>query len=347
MHTCPMVTVIVPHVCGPISGPGAPTVLAENLPVAAVGDTCACTGPPDVIVEGAPNVLVAGRPLAALGSKTAHGGVVVAGAPTVVVGAASGGFLPPGAMSKREARPGQADAPSVSIVAAAAGPAGSASAVRERGVLETPTYTVVVDLEQIDSRYDDDEFTLASEGGEYRQTRTVKDDGEVVDGRWLEVTFSKVEPGKIYSCYHDLKKTASGKTAKLLLFKGVRLDRDVLAGVEGSNETARESGATGVRPLETEAGFDEPDEKGVYAFALAIRRGLGDDEDRSAGAAFDELDDSFWIGRERTKDEWILPSTLPDKVEQELAELDRAAEAALGEAKEKGEGSSSNGQASP
>ncbi len=87
MHTCPMVTVIIPHVGGPIVGPGVPNVLVENLPAASVGDTCTCVGPPDVIVEGgSTTVLAANKPVVCLGGKTSHGGVVVAGAPTVVVG---------------------------------------------------------------------------------------------------------------------------------------------------------------------------------------------------------------------------------------------------------------------
>ncbi|MEL6852552.1 MAG: PAAR domain-containing protein, partial [Bacteroidota bacterium] len=45
MHTCPMVTVLVPHVGGPIVGPGVPTVLIANLPAAVVGDMATCTGP--------------------------------------------------------------------------------------------------------------------------------------------------------------------------------------------------------------------------------------------------------------------------------------------------------------
>ena len=30
MHTCPMVTAVVPHVGGPITGPGAPTVYIKR-----------------------------------------------------------------------------------------------------------------------------------------------------------------------------------------------------------------------------------------------------------------------------------------------------------------------------
>ena len=86
MHVCPMFTGPVPHVGGPIVGPGAPTVLIGNLPAAKVGDLATCTGPPDTIVMGSMKVLVANVPAARIGSQTAHGGAVVAGCPTVLIG---------------------------------------------------------------------------------------------------------------------------------------------------------------------------------------------------------------------------------------------------------------------
>jgi uncharacterized Zn-binding protein involved in type VI secretion len=86
MHVCPMFTGPVPHVGGPILPPGAPTVLVGGMPVARVGDMCTCVGPPDVIVTGAFTVLISGQPAAHLTSSTAHGGVVVLGNPTVLVG---------------------------------------------------------------------------------------------------------------------------------------------------------------------------------------------------------------------------------------------------------------------
>ena len=59
MHTCPMVTVLVPHVGGPILPPGGPTVLIGGLPAARVGDMATCVGPPDVIIPpGCPTVLI-------------------------------------------------------------------------------------------------------------------------------------------------------------------------------------------------------------------------------------------------------------------------------------------------
>ncbi len=86
MHVCPMVTVLVPHVGGPIVGPCVPTVLIGSLPAAVVGDQCACVGPPDVIVTGSAKVLISNKPAARLGDTTAHGGTIVAGCPQVLLG---------------------------------------------------------------------------------------------------------------------------------------------------------------------------------------------------------------------------------------------------------------------
>ena len=86
MHVCPMSTGPVPHVGGPVSGPGVATVLIGNMPAAVVGDMLVCTGPPDVIVKGSATVLIGGKPAARLGDSTGHGGTIVAGLPTVMIG---------------------------------------------------------------------------------------------------------------------------------------------------------------------------------------------------------------------------------------------------------------------
>lgn len=86
MHACPMVTVVVPHVGGPILPPGCATVLIGNLPAARMGDMATCVGPPDTIVAGSPTVLVGGQPAARLGDSTSHGGAIVAGFPQVLIG---------------------------------------------------------------------------------------------------------------------------------------------------------------------------------------------------------------------------------------------------------------------
>jgi len=93
MHVCPMMTPGVPpipHVGGPISM-GSPTVLTGKLPQARVGDMAVCVGPPDVIAMGSTGVFVNKMPAARLGDQTAHGGAIVLGLPTVLIGEAGGG----------------------------------------------------------------------------------------------------------------------------------------------------------------------------------------------------------------------------------------------------------------
>ncbi len=86
MHVCPLVTVLVPHVGGPILPPGAPLVLIGGMPAARLGDMAVCVGPPDVIALGCPKVLIGGMPAARMGDITAHGGAIVLGLPTVLIG---------------------------------------------------------------------------------------------------------------------------------------------------------------------------------------------------------------------------------------------------------------------
>ena len=86
MHTCPNVTAGVPHVGGPILPPCCPTVLIGSLPAARVSDMATCVGPPDTIVKGSATVLIGNMPAARIGDNTAHGGVIVSGLPTVLIG---------------------------------------------------------------------------------------------------------------------------------------------------------------------------------------------------------------------------------------------------------------------
>jgi uncharacterized Zn-binding protein involved in type VI secretion len=86
MHVCPMFTGPVPHVGGPVVGPGCPTVLIGMLPAARISGMLVCVGPPDVIAMGAPTVMIGGMPAARMGDSTAHGGVIVLGCFTVLVG---------------------------------------------------------------------------------------------------------------------------------------------------------------------------------------------------------------------------------------------------------------------
>lgn len=86
MHVCPMVTGVVPHVGGPIIGPGAATVLIGGMPAAVVGDTVTCVGPPDTIAMGSSTVMIGGKPAARMGDSTAHGGSIILGCFTVMIG---------------------------------------------------------------------------------------------------------------------------------------------------------------------------------------------------------------------------------------------------------------------
>jgi uncharacterized Zn-binding protein involved in type VI secretion len=99
MHTCPMVNGVVPHVGGPILK-GQPNVLVGFLPAARVGDQLVCVGPPDVIVKGSPTVLIGGMMAARMGDNTAHGGVIVVGCPTVLIGESGSGGGGGGGMGK-------------------------------------------------------------------------------------------------------------------------------------------------------------------------------------------------------------------------------------------------------
>lgn len=127
MHTCPMVTGIVPHVGGPVLPPGCPTVLIGNMPAARVGDMAVCVGPPDTIAKGSATVLIGNMPAARLGDSTAHGGVIVVGCPTVMIGDSGGG----------SGGGGGAQAGAVAQGAASAGADSQSSGKKEAQISET------------------------------------------------------------------------------------------------------------------------------------------------------------------------------------------------------------------
>lgn len=89
MHVCPMLTPGVPpipHVGGPVLPPGHVVTLIGGMPAARVGDMAVCVGPPDAVALGSFVTLIGGQPAARLGDMTAHGGAIVLGCPTVLVG---------------------------------------------------------------------------------------------------------------------------------------------------------------------------------------------------------------------------------------------------------------------
>ena len=86
MHVCPMVTGLVPHVGGPVLPAGCPTVLIGGQPAARQGDMATCVGPPDAVAMGSPTVLIGNMASARMGDPTVHGGSIVMGLPTVLIG---------------------------------------------------------------------------------------------------------------------------------------------------------------------------------------------------------------------------------------------------------------------
>lgn len=85
MHICPLISPN-PHIGGPVTGPCVPTVFIGGLPAAVMGDMCACVGPPDIIVNGSKSVIIGGRFAARQGDMTGHGGAIIGGFPTVLIG---------------------------------------------------------------------------------------------------------------------------------------------------------------------------------------------------------------------------------------------------------------------
>src|SRR3712207_8792418 len=86
MHTCPMVTGVVPHVCGPVSGPGMPNVLIGGLPAARNTDLCVCVGPSDAILKTSMTLSIGGFNAAPIRYKNPHGGGIGTGIPPRLIG---------------------------------------------------------------------------------------------------------------------------------------------------------------------------------------------------------------------------------------------------------------------
>ena len=88
----------MPHVGGPILPAGEPTVLIAFMPAARVGDMAVCVGPPDSVMQGEPSVLIGNMPAARLGDPMQHGGVIVLGCPTVLIGSSAQGVAHAGSI---------------------------------------------------------------------------------------------------------------------------------------------------------------------------------------------------------------------------------------------------------
>ena len=84
MHVCPMIDPgPKPHVGGPVVNPGQAFVRVNGLPMATVGGTCTCIGPPDTMTQGSSVVKIMGKGVVRIGDSTAHGGKLVMGIPGV------------------------------------------------------------------------------------------------------------------------------------------------------------------------------------------------------------------------------------------------------------------------
>lgn len=86
LHVCPATTGPVPHVGGPIIGPGSSNVMIGKMPASVVGDAAVCVGPPDSVAAGSSSVMINGKPAARMGDSMGHGGTIVLGEPTVQIG---------------------------------------------------------------------------------------------------------------------------------------------------------------------------------------------------------------------------------------------------------------------
>jgi len=141
MHTCPMVNPgPVPHVGGPVMPPGCPTVFIGGMPAARVGDMATCTGPPDSIVMGSIGVFIGGMPAARMGDNTAHGGVIVAGCPTVLIGEVAPVMITPMTPGAGGGGPGGGGGGGVSSAATAAHRSAAIAGTGEGKKKETETH---------------------------------------------------------------------------------------------------------------------------------------------------------------------------------------------------------------
>lgn len=79
-HTCPV------HDDGPVIATCSPNVIIGGKNAARATDLCDCGSTSDMIVTGSRSVFINGLPAARLGDKTNHGGQIVEGLPSVLIG---------------------------------------------------------------------------------------------------------------------------------------------------------------------------------------------------------------------------------------------------------------------
>ena len=84
-HVCPMMNGPIPHVGGPVITP-VPTVLIGKVPAVTATAMAICVGPPDIVTKGSTKVLTGKKPQARVGDTCSHGGAIVMGCFTVLIG---------------------------------------------------------------------------------------------------------------------------------------------------------------------------------------------------------------------------------------------------------------------
>jgi uncharacterized Zn-binding protein involved in type VI secretion len=188
MHVCPMVTVLVPHVGGPILPPCEPTVLIGYLPAARITDMLTCVGPPDMIMMGSPTVLIGGLMAARIGDPTVHGGVIVLGCFTVIIG--------------------EAGAPSPSAPSAPASPAPAAPAAGGAGASDQATLDKIKALLK--------KCTTGKEAVKYLEDQKIpvefaNGNGSYWDGKKIVVSRSESVNSAALTMVHELHHARSSK----------------------------------------------------------------------------------------------------------------------------------------
>lgn len=195
LHTCPMVTGLVPHVGGPVLQPGHPQTLIAGLPAARVTDFAVCVGPPDVIVSGSTTVFVGGLMAARMGDSTAHGGIIAAGCPTVLIGDSGGGAGSPQGQALRAAR-----ASGSAFAQSNCGPRAVLDAVNGTALVEEPDpdRTSWIELEMVDE---------AGQPVPHQRYRVITADGRTREGFLDQQGVARVggiDPGTCRITFPDL-----------------------------------------------------------------------------------------------------------------------------------------------
>ncbi|MBN1766857.1 MAG: hypothetical protein JW860_16505 [Sedimentisphaerales bacterium] len=179
------------------------------------------------------------------------------------------------------------------------------------------TYTLLIDLEEIDPEYKDDEVTLQSDDDEYKQTLVLGEDGEEIDERWIKITFTRILPDKTYTCMHDLKRTSTGVTCTIPLFRSVPLEMIHLnkpGQVDESLPPSEEKKTEEEKKIESEIliGLEEEDEKEIFDILPQIGEGIFEEED-------DDEDDNEDTGDDNEENtEKSVPVSTKDLDEDDL-----------------------------